>query len=130
MQPPGLHRLQQRTNMYTEELTQEVCFCTEVDPQILNNTNKTTGSIDLSLFKRAFFIVNLGAIVGGGSINLQLVEDTAANLGTATNLAGNSVSQTGITTANKVITFEVRADQITKRYVVLKITETGSQNVQ
>jgi hypothetical protein len=116
--------------MFTEQLTQEVGFATEVDSQIINNTNKTTGSIDLSQFKRAFFVVNIGAVVGGGSINLQLVEDTAANLGTATNLAGTNVSQTAITSANKLVTFEVRADQITKRYVGLKITETGSQNVQ
>ncbi len=116
--------------MFTEQLTQEIGLATEVDSQIINNTNKTTGSIDLSQFKRAFFVVNIGAVVGGGSINLQLVEDTAANLGTATNLAGNNVSQTAITSANKLVTFEVRADQITKRYVGLKITETGAQNVQ
>ena len=116
--------------MFTEQLTQEVGFATEVDSQIINNTNKTTGSIDLSQFKRAFFVVNIGAVVGGGSVNLQLVEDTAANLGTATNLAGTSASQTAITSANKLVTFEVRADQISKRYVGLKITETGSQNVQ
>ena len=115
--------------MYTEQLTQALGFCTEVDAQVINNTNKTAGSIDMSKFKRALFVVNVGAVAAGGSLNFQLVEDTASNLGTATNLAGTGASQTGFTTANKLVTFEVRSDQMTKRYLGLKVTETGSQNV-
>ena len=115
--------------MFMEQLTQALGFCTEVDPQVINNTNKLTGGIDMSKFKRALFVVNVGAVTGGGSLNFQLVEDTQASLATATNLAGNSVSQTGFTTANKIVTFEARADQMTKRYLGLKVTETGSQNV-
>ena len=115
--------------MYTEQLTQSLGFATEVDAQVINNTNKTTGSIDMSQFHRAFFVVNVGAVVGGGSLNFQLVEDVNANLSTATNLAGNNTSQTAFTTANKLVTFEARADQMTKRYLGLKATETGSQNV-
>ncbi|HEV3079228.1 MAG TPA: hypothetical protein VGY66_05590 [Gemmataceae bacterium] len=117
--------------MYTEQLTQEIGIAAAVNPQTINNTNKTTGSVDLSQFKRAFFVVEFGAMTAGCSIALQLVEDTAANLGTATNLAGTNANQTGITnaSANKQITFEVRADQITKRYVGLKVTESGVQNV-
>ena len=115
--------------MFTEQLTQALGFCTEVDPQVINDTSKTAGGIDMSKFKRALFVVNVGAVVGGGSLNFQLVEDTQASLATATNLAGNNVSQTGFTTANKLVTFEVRADQMTKRYLGLKVTETGVQNV-
>src|SRR6266436_3642001 len=98
--------------MLTEQLTQALALCTEVDPQVINNTNKTAGPIDMSKFRRALFVVNVGAVTGGGSLNFQLVEDTAANLGTATNLAGSNVSQAGFTTANKLVTFEVRSDQM------------------
>jgi hypothetical protein len=115
--------------MFTEQLTQALGFCTEVDPQVINDTSKTAGGIDMSKFKRALFVVNVGAVTGGGSLNFQLVEDTQASLATATNLAGNSVSQTGFTTANKLVSFEARADQMTKRYLGLKVTETGVQNV-
>ncbi len=115
--------------MFTEQLTQALGLCTEVDPQVINNTNKTAGPVDMSKFKRALFVVNVGAVTGGGSLNFQLIEDTASNLGTATNLAGTGASQTGFTTANKLVTFEVRSDQMTKRYLGLKVTETGSQNV-
>lgn len=115
--------------MYVEQLTQRIGLMAPVNPQTLNNSNRTAGGVDLSKFKRAIFIVEIGAVTGGGSINLQLVEDTAIGLGSATNLAGNNVSMTGLTTSNKQYTLEVRADQITKRFVGCKITETGSQNV-
>ena len=114
--------------MYTEQVTQSAALAAAIAPQTLNNANVKTGSVDMSNSKRAFFVVEVGAVTGGGSLTLQLIEDTAANLGTATNLAGNNVSQV-TTTANKQITFEARNDQMTKRYLGLKITETCSQNV-
>jgi hypothetical protein len=115
--------------MYTETLTQRLGIAAAVNPQTINNQSKTTGSVDMSLFRRALFLVEIGAVTGGGSINLQLVEDTASNLASATNLGGSNTSITGLTTANKQYTLEARADQLTKRYLGLKITETGSQNV-
>ena len=115
--------------MYVEQITQALGFCTEIDPQTLNNSNKTTGGIDMAKFRRAMFVVAVGAVTGGGALTMQLVEDTQSSLATATNLAGNNTSLTGLTTANKQYTFEARAGQMTKRYLGLKITETGSQNV-
>jgi hypothetical protein len=117
--------------MYTETLTQRLGIAAAVPPQTINNQSKTTGSVDLSVFRRAIFLVEFGAMTAGCNVALQLVEDTAANLGTATSLAGTNAGQAGITnaSANKQITFEVRADQVTKRYVGLKVTESGLQNV-
>jgi hypothetical protein len=112
-----------------EQLTQALGFTTEVDPQILNASNKTAGGIDMSMFHRALFVINVGAVTGGGALTFQLIEDVNANLSTATNLAGNNTSQSGFNTANKIVTFEARADQMTKRYLGLKVTETGAQNV-
>ena len=115
--------------MYTEQITQAMAIGPAVAPQVINNTNKTAGGIDMSVSRRAIFILEIGAVTGGGSINAQLVEDTQASLASATNLAGNNTSQAGFNTANKLVTFEVRAGQMSKRYLGLKITETGSQNV-
>jgi hypothetical protein len=115
--------------MYQEQFTQEAGLVAAVNPQTINNQSKLTTGVDMSLFKRAFFLAEIGAVTGGGSINLQLVEDTQQSLATATNLAGNNTSITGLTTANKQYSLEARADQMTKRYLGVKITETGSQNV-
>ncbi len=115
--------------MYTEQITQAMAIGPAVAPQVINNTNKTAGGVDMSVSRRAIFILEIGAVTGGGSINAQLVEDTQASMATATNLAGSNTSLTGLTTANKQYTFEARAGQMTKRYLGLKITETGVQNV-
>ena len=47
--------------MLAEQLTQALALCTEVDPQVINNTNKTAGPIDMSKFRRALFVVDVGA---------------------------------------------------------------------
>jgi hypothetical protein len=114
--------------VYTEQITQRLALMNGANPQTLNNSNVTAGSVDMQQSRRAFFALYLGAVTGGGSITAQLVEDTQASLATATNLAGSNTSQV-VNTANKITTFEVRAGQLSKRYLGLKITETGSQNV-
>ena len=115
--------------MYQEQFTQETGVYAAINPQTLNNSNATSGGVDMSLFKRAFFVVEIGTVTSTGSITAQLVESANANLSSATNLAGNNTSQTGLTTSNKQATFEARADQMTKRYLGIKLTELNSQNV-
>jgi hypothetical protein len=115
--------------MYQEQFTQEAGVYAAINPQTLNNSSATSGGIDMSLFKRAFFVVEIGTVTSTGSITAQLVESLNANLSGATNLAGNNTSQTGLSTSNKQVTFEARADQMTKRYLGLKLTEVNSQNV-
>jgi hypothetical protein len=115
--------------MYTETLTQRLGISNGIAPQIINNATLTSGSVDLQVFRRALAKLYLGAVTGGGSINAKWQE--SSDNATFTDLANGlaNISQTGLTTANKIVTFEVRADQIAKRYVRLSITETGSQNV-
>jgi hypothetical protein len=109
-----------------------------IPPQVLNNARLNTDGIDLQQSHKIMFVLSMGAVVGGGSINCWLQESADNSTWTANDTAGafsnsgaNNVSQTGLTTANKEITFEVRADQLTtgKRYVRLQIKETGAQNV-
>jgi hypothetical protein len=114
--------------MYTEQLTQEIGITAPVNPQTANNATLTTGGVDMQQFKRFFALVEVGA-VPGGAIALQLVEDVQSSLGTATNLAGANASITGLNTANKQYTLEARADQMTKRYLGLKITTSGGANI-
>jgi hypothetical protein len=114
--------------MYTETLTQRLGIAIPVNPQTLNNSNATAGPVDMSLFRRALAIVEIGTVTGGGSITAQLVETNNSNMTGATNLGGSNTSQV-LTTSNKQYTFEARSDQMTKRYLGIKLTETGSQNV-
>lgn len=121
--------------MYTETLTQRIALANGIAPQTLNNARLSTDGIDLSKAKRALFILSIGANAGSISAWLQESADnsswTANDTAGSFNGASSGTSQTGLTSANKIYTFEVRNDQLTagKRYVRLQIKEVNSANV-
>jgi hypothetical protein len=122
--------------MYQETLTQRLALANGIPPQTLNNARVFTDGVDMLKSHRALFIVTVGTVTAG-SISCWLQEsadnsswtsnDTA---GSFSNSGGANVSQTGITTSNQVVTFEVRADQLTtgKRYVRLEAKEVNGSN--
>jgi hypothetical protein len=65
--------------MYTEQITQAMAIGPAVNPQVINNASKLAGGVDMSLSRRAIFILEIGAVTGGGAITAQLVEDTQAS---------------------------------------------------
>jgi hypothetical protein len=115
--------------MYTETITQRLGIGAGAQPQTLNNTNVVGGSIDMQKFHRALFVLEVGTVTAGGSLNCTLVEDVSSSLNNTSNLAGSNVTLNALNTTNKQYTFEVRADQMSKRYLGLQVTETGVHNV-
>lgn len=124
--------------MYTEQMTQSLAMGLGIAPQTLNNARLNSDKIDMQQSKRALFVLSIGAVTGAGSISAWLQESADGTTWTANDTAGafsgsggSNVSQTGLTTANNVTSFECRAEDMTagKRYVRLQIKETGSQNV-
>src|SRR5205814_9666665 len=122
--------------MYTETLTQRLALANGIAPQTLNNARLSSDGIDLSLAHRALFVLSIGANAGSISAWLQESADNSSwtandTAGAFSGSGGGSVSQTGLTTANKVYTFEVRAGQLTagKRYVRLQIKDVNTANV-
>jgi hypothetical protein len=122
--------------MYTETITQRQAIGAGVPPQTLNGARLNSDAVDMQKSRRALFTLSIGA--NAGSISAWLQESADNSSWTANDTAGafaNSgaaqVSQTGLTTANKIYTFEVRANQMTtgKRYVRLQIKEVNSANV-
>jgi hypothetical protein len=114
--------------MYVEQLTQALGFATPVHPQLINNATLNSGGVDMSVFHRALFVLDVGAITSSGSITATLQESSDGSTNW-TNLSGSNVSQSAITTASKLYTFEARADQMSKRYLRLSVQETVGQNV-
>src|SRR5438132_590098 len=115
--------------MFTEQLTQGLSVAaTPVGPQTLNNGSASTGNggVDMQKFRRVLFIVQTGTVTGAGSLSVKLQESTDGS-SSWTDISGAAL--TAITASNKVASLEVRADQMTKRYVRATLTETGSQNV-
>lgn len=114
--------------MYTEQMSQGLSIAaTPIHPQTLNNASANTGGIDMSKFRRALFVVDVGAVTGGGSLTAKLQESTDDS--TYTDVSGGSA--TAITASSKVATLEMRAGQLSsgKKYVRCRLTEGGSQNV-
>jgi hypothetical protein len=121
--------------MMTEQITQRQAIANGVPPQTLNNAIANTGAVDMEQSYRAFFTLYIGAITGSISAWLQESADNVTwtankTAGSFSQSGGNNVSQTGLTTANQIVTFEVRQDQLTpgKRYVRLQIAEVASSN--
>lgn len=116
--------------MFTEQITERVGFCTPIEPQVLNNGNDKTGALDMAVFRRAIFAMNLGSVTGGGSVTFKLQESETTTDGDFSDVSGTTATMS-VTTANKLYTLEIRADQLSsgQRYVRAVATETGSQNV-
>jgi hypothetical protein len=105
--------------MYQEQLTQSLSIAgVPIHPASYAAGPQNTGGIDLQLFKRATFLLDVGVFGGGGTVDMKLQESTD-NV-TFTDLAGTNVAITQLVAAggnNRLAGLEVRADQITKRYV-------------
>jgi hypothetical protein len=116
--------------MYQETVTQSLGIAAPISPQTLNSggtASATSGSVDGSKFKRIFAHVNIGSVTSGGAITAQLIESNSSNLSSPSNISGGV--KTGLNTSNKQHTLEVRADQLTKRYVGIQLTENGGHDV-
>jgi hypothetical protein len=109
--------------MYTEQMTQGVVVAgTPIHSQSVAVGTANTGSIDMQLFRRALFVLDVGA-VGTGNATMQLQE--SPDNSTWTNVATQGTWNTNaIGTANQVATIEIRAGQLSagKRYVRAQVT--------
>ncbi|HKI31914.1 MAG TPA: hypothetical protein VKA46_08595, partial [Gemmataceae bacterium] len=102
--------------MYTETLTQRLGITAAVNPQSITSQTVTSGAVDLSKFHRALFVLEVGAVVAGGALTVTLIQSASSNLSSPTTVSGPSSGNaqlTGLNTANKQYTFEVRADELT-----------------
>ena len=83
-----------------------------------------TGTIDMSLFHRCMAIAGVGTLGAAEAFIIRLQETNESGGGNATNISGAVAAS--FNTVNTTVTVEVRADQLTKRYVKALITPTGS----
>jgi len=112
--------------MYTEQFTQETGIAAPVPPQTLTATgNVNSGAVDMSQFKRAFFIFELG-VFGGTSPTDSCVLQVQESPDNATWTNNATVPTATVSTASKQATVEIRADQLGsgKRYVRLQCQHT------
>jgi hypothetical protein len=122
--------------MQTEQITQRLALMNGAIPQTINNSIANSDGVDMSLSRRAMFILSIGANAGSVSAWMQESADNSTwtangSAGAFSNSGASNVSQTGLVTANKEYSFEVNASQLTtgKRYVRLQVKEVNTAAV-
>lgn len=87
------------------------------------NAQDNSGTIDMSKFNRAHFVVSLGLGNAGGNVALQ--ETNNANGATATTIVGATYAYVA---NNSLFSLEARADQMTynRRYLKVNIIPDGA----
>ncbi len=110
--------------MYTEQLSQALSVAgTELDPVSQVAATVTTGGVDMSKFHRVSFVLMVGSIGAAGTVDAKLQTSPVSNFGSGVaDVAGSNITQ--ITASNKIVTLEMRADQVPagSRYARLSVT--------
>lgn len=112
--------------MFTEQLTQALSIAAApIHPQSVAVGTANTGGIDMQLFRRAIFVLDVGAFGASATVDMKLQE--SADNSSFSDLAGSGVSITQLAPAggnNRLASIEVRAGQLStgKRYVRALVT--------
>ncbi len=120
---------------FTETVTQRTALANAGAPVTLNSTAVSSGAVDMSKNKRAWFIAVFGATVGG-TVTLSLQESTDNVSWPADGTASPFSNSGGVGTqlalappvASKEYTFEVRADQLTTGKLYTRLNANASAN--
>ena len=114
--------------MFTEQLTQALAFPVNPTHAAAQTSSFNTGGVDLSKFERCLAVIDIGA-VSGTSPTFDAKWQESADNSTFSDVAGYSnLAITQITAANKTLTMEIRASQLSagKRYVRVAVTIGGT----
>lgn len=113
--------------MYTSHLSQRLAVAATIDPQSAAAGTYDSDGIDMSKFTRAIFVLLLGAIAAGGTVDAKL-QGSADNSSFA-DIAGKALTQLTDADAddNKQAVLEISAEELvaassTYRYVRLRVT--------
>ena len=110
-----------------EQLTQGLTVLAKLDPVSQGTgTTQPMTDIDMSKIQRLMIILQIGSVGGAGTVDASLKESKTA--GGTYQAFTNNIAITQVTASNKVVTIEVRADQLdaTYRYVQLNLTIGGN----
>src|SRR5947209_6510014 len=110
--------------MYTEQLSQALSVAAApVHPQAVAAGTADTGGIDMSKFRRALFVLDVGAFGASATVDMKLQE--SADNSSFTDLTGGAITQLAAAGGNnRLASIEVRAGQLSagKRYVRARVT--------
>lgn len=92
-----------------------------IHPQLVAVGTADTGGVDMNTFLRALFLLDVGVFGALATVDMKLQESVDDLV--YTDVAGFSITQLLAAGGdNKVASIEVRAEQLTKRYVRARVT--------
>jgi hypothetical protein len=111
--------------MYNEQLTQALAVLGWKAPASLSGATDTSiTDVDIAKYKRLLFVIQIGT--NATSVDAKLRESKTSG-GTYQDFT-TAIAITQVTVANKIVTIEVRADQLDAGYefVQLSVTTVGA----
>jgi hypothetical protein len=112
-------------------LTENFSIAATVDPQLLNNNSVTSDWVDMSLYRKVSFILNVGAT--DITVDAKLQEATDSSGTSAQDITGFAITQLTATDDNEQVVIEIDATELSEDYthVALVVTigngSTGAQ---
>jgi hypothetical protein len=112
--------------MYTEQMTQGLSVLGKIDPvsQGAGTTTPIT-DVDGSKFRRLMFVLQIGAVGAAGTVDAKLRESKTSG-GAYQDITGAAITQ--VTVSNKVVTIEVRPEQLDAGYQFVQLSLTIGTN--
>lgn len=118
--------------MSTQQLKERDSLAAAPASKVAGTGAVNTGAVDMSKFHRVQFLVCLASLAGDATLDVKLQESADSDFTTPIDITGAAITQYDpagtATITNKTFTLEVRADQLTQRYVrgVLTIGTSNS----
>jgi hypothetical protein len=112
--------------MFTEQLTQCLSIAASpINPASINTGDADTGGIDMSKFRRALFVLHVGAFGADATVDAKIQE--SADNSNWDDHPGPNAAITQLAAAdgdNRLVTLEIRSDQLSagKRYARVRVT--------
>lgn len=134
--------------MFTEQVSQQCGITSLPLPPLLRAGNTNTningwivGPLDMGIYRRAFGVLNVGAVLGVSAVNCVNIAFLAGNtsntlctdITNTTVWTWNTVTNgptVSVASNNNLATIEIRADQLPsgKRYLALLVNNNSSAN--
>jgi len=112
---------------YTERLSEKLAVLGTIDPQAVGGTTTTTVSsdvVDMSAFRRVMFVLSVGTLGVGSTVDLTVYKGTATGTVTSSHTA---ITQLTAADDDKQVIVEVTAEQVEpNRYVKAVIVAADS----
>jgi len=112
--------------MYTEQMTQANAIVAKLDP-VSQGTGTTTPMTDIdgSKYRRLLFILQIGSVGAAGTVDAKLRESKTAG-GAYQDVSGAAITQ--VTASNKIVTIEIRPEQLDAGYQFVQLSLTIGAN--